>query len=83
MKVKCPICKFDTTNHPNSTGLFRHLMDKHTDHEVTSYLVGLLFRIDEKIAQFEVLDDVKMSDDLREIYYGIIQELKSLLEYEK
>lgn len=81
MNVKCPICKFDTTNNPNSTGLFRHLMDKHTDHEVTSYLVGLLFRIDEKI---ESLENWDISEGVFSTTKKIeIKELKSLLEFEK
>ena len=84
MKIKCPIFDISDASHnrefENSTQLFRHLMDEHTNHAVSSYLAIKIFKIHEKIERFELLYNAIMDDDLREIQIGIIEELKSLLE---
>lgn len=79
MKIKCPIN--DTSKcdeYDNATKLFRHLMDDHTDHAVTSYLVRKILKIHEKIEFYQ------NSHPECNIYLeNTIEELKSLLEDKK
>jgi hypothetical protein len=66
----------------NSTSFFRHLMDDHTDHQVSSHYATLIFKIHEKIAEYDRLFNMLQDDD-RKFTKVILKELKSLLENEK
>ena len=91
MKIKCPIPKCKTSQwleFANSTGLFRHLMNEHTNHEVSSYFARQQFKIHEKIEELETeIEKIKKQTNWKEGMYldefgktTTIQELKSLLE---
>jgi len=87
-KIKCPIPKCKTSQwleFANSTGLFRHMMNEHNNHEVTSYIAIQTFKIHEKIELVEKLQEQR-KQEFNEIDFTndqIIKELKSLLEDKK
>lgn len=90
MKIKCPIFDPSDASHTrefeNSTSLFRHLMNEHTNHAVSSYCALQIFKIHEKIERlgkkqyYDVTPDSYMQKDLDQ---WAITCLQSLLENKK